>query len=68
MNYTLLRANRLTHLKIVAVSLACAAVVVLVGVHARTTDVSTAQTQTSATVVKAGQPAVYAGHDSSAVR
>jgi hypothetical protein len=68
MNYTLLSANRTTHLKIVAVSLACAIVVVLVGIHARTTDIATAQGPAASAVVKAGQPTTFAGQESSAVR
>ena len=42
--------------------------VVLVGVNARTSDVASAGVQTKGTVVKAGQPAEYAGHEALTVR
>ena len=59
-NYTMNTADRLTHLKIVAVSLVCVIVVVLVGHNAKTSD-TTAQDLSA--VVKAGQPAKYAGQE-----
>jgi hypothetical protein len=62
MDTTLLNAGRTTHLKIVAVSLLCAIVVVLVGINARTTDTGVN------VVVKAGEPAQHAGQESSTVR
>ena len=67
MNYTISRANRLTHLKIVVISLVAATVVVAVGVNARTGQVI-AESPGNGTIVKAGQPAGYAGQESSAVR
>ena len=60
MNASLLYAGRATHLKIVAVSLVCVIVVVLVGHNAKTSD-TTAQDLSA--VVKAGQPAKYAGQE-----
>ena len=67
MNYSLIRADRSVHLKVVCLALAGAIVVLLVGINARPVDSVTAQTQ-SKNVVKAGKPAVYAGQDSSAIR
>ena len=67
MNYTISRANRLTHLKIVVISLVAAIAVVAVGVNARTGNVI-AESPGHGTIVKAGQPATYAGQESSAVR
>jgi len=60
MNASLFYAGRATHLKIVAVSLVCVIVVVLVGHNAKTSD-TTAQDLRA--VVKAGQPAKYAGQE-----
>ncbi|HSC43747.1 MAG TPA: hypothetical protein VLH17_15795 [Candidatus Binatia bacterium] len=60
MNASLFYAGRATHLKIVAVSLVCVIVVVLVGHNAKTSD-TTAQDLSA--VVKAGQPAKYAGQE-----
>ena len=60
MNASLFYAGRATHLKIVAVSLVCLIVVVLVGHNAKTSD-TTAQDLSA--VVKAGQPAKYAGQE-----
>jgi|SwirhisoilCB1_FD_contig_21_41423999_length_324_multi_2_in_0_out_0_1 hypothetical protein len=60
MNASLFYAGRATHLKIMAVSLVCVIVVVLVGHNAKTSD-TTAQDLSA--VVKAGQPAKYAGQE-----
>ncbi len=60
MNASLFYAGRATHLKIVAVSLVCVIVVVLIGHNAKTSD-TTAQDLSA--VVKAGQPAKYAGQE-----
>ncbi len=63
MHHSLLGAGRTTHLKIVALSLAAAIVVVLIGLNARLTDGAS----TSA-VIKAGQPATLAGQETSSIR
>jgi hypothetical protein len=68
MDYSLLRANRTTHLKIVAVSLVAATLVVIVGLTARTTDINTGRVQTSDPILRAGQPATFAGQELSTVR
>ena len=60
MNASLFCAGRATHLKIVAVSLVCVVVVVLVGHNAKSSD-TTAQNLSA--VVKAGQPAKFAGQE-----
>ena len=58
MNASLFRAGRATHLKIVALSLVCAIVVVLIGHNAKSSDTTTAQTE----------PAVYAVQEGHALR
>ena len=63
MHHSLLGAGRTTHLKIVALSLAGAIVVVLIGLNARVTDGAG-----TGAVVKAGQPATFAGQESSSIR
>ena len=57
MSHSLIGADRTTHLKIVAVALAGAIAVVLVGITARVTDTGVASAQN--VVVKAGKPAAY---------
>jgi predicted membrane protein len=52
-NFSLLAANRLTHLKVVMVALVCATLVVGIGFAARSTDRSGTA---NATVVKPGKP------------
>ncbi len=66
MDPTLLRAGRNTHLKIVAVALVAAMAVVVVGINARVDNVATATAPS--TIIKAGQPATFAGQESSAIR
>ena len=68
MDYMIARARRTTHLKIVVVALVAAIAVVAVGINTRVSDVTTAQGPAGNHVVKAGQPATYAGEKSSAVR
>jgi uracil DNA glycosylase len=57
MSHSLIGADRTTHLKIVAVALAGAIVVILIGVTARVTDIGIAGAQN--VIVKAGKPAAY---------
>jgi hypothetical protein len=57
MSHSLIGADRTTHLKIVAVALAGAIAVVLVGITARVTDTGVAGAQN--VVMKAGKPAAY---------
>jgi len=57
MTHSLIGADRTTHLKIVAVALAGAIAVILVGITARVTDIQSASAQS--VVVTAGKPAAY---------
>jgi hypothetical protein len=66
MSHSLIGADRTTHLKIVAVALAGAIVVILVGTTARVTDIGVASAQNI--VVKAGKAATFTTNDASAIR
>jgi len=70
MNHSLTSASRTTHLKIAAVSLIAAIVVVVVGINARISDASaTARIRSEGpVVVKAGKPATLTSHDGSTIR
>ena len=65
MTHSLIGADRTTHLKIVAVALAGAIAVILVGITARVTDIGAASAQN---VVKAGKTATFTTNDASAIR
>ena len=70
-NHSLLSADRATHVKIVAMSILAAIVVVVVGIAARVADhgTETARLETRApVVVKAGQPATFTRSDSTTLR
>ena len=68
-NSSLLTADRMTHLKIVVVSLVCATLVAGVGVASRVTDGSaTAGGRLEATVIKAGKPVTAATGEDRTVR
>ena len=70
-NSTMRTADRLTHLKIVAVALVAGIVVVGMGIAAMPPadlGLSTQQLQARAPVLKAGQPVVWSGSDASTVR
>jgi hypothetical protein len=64
-NTSMLTADRMTHLKIVVVSLVCATVVAGIGVTARMTDAGNGRLE--ATVIKAGAP-MTAANEMSQVR
>lgn len=68
-NYTLRTADRLTHLKIVAVSLIAGIIVVGVGIAARPNlpDMST-RLEAWAPVLKAGQPITWSSSDTTTIR
>lgn len=70
MNSSLRTANRITHIKIVAVALMAGIAVVTVGITSRISDSSsmTAQNRADRSVVKAGKSAIYTVNDLSAVR
>jgi hypothetical protein len=69
MNYTLMTANRATHLKVVMVSL-IAGIVIVVGVMAARPslpDMST-QLEARAPVLKAGKPVIWTSSEKVAIR
>jgi ABC-type proline/glycine betaine transport system permease subunit len=65
-NSSMFTADRMTHLKIVVVSLVCATLVAGIGVAARVAD-SASNGRFEATVIKAGAP-VTASTDANSVR
>ena len=65
-NSSMFTADRMTHLKIVVVSLLCATAVAAVGVAARVTDTSS-NGRLEATVIRAGAP-VTAATETSSIR
>jgi hypothetical protein len=68
MNYTIIRAGRTTHLKIVVVALVAGIAVVAVGINARTNHIATAKGPAEPIVVKATPPSNYAGGDNQTIR
>ena len=68
-NFTLRTADRLTHLKIVAVSLVAGIAVVGIGIaaHQPASNMS-AQLEARAPVFKAGQPVVWSGSEARTIR
>jgi ABC-type proline/glycine betaine transport system permease subunit len=64
-NTSMFTADRMTHLKIVVVSLVCATLVAAIGVTSRITD--TGNGRLEATVIKAGTP-MTASNDANFVR
>jgi hypothetical protein len=68
-NSSLLTADRMTHLKIVVVSLVCATLVAGIGVAARVTDgATTGNGRMEATVLKIGKPVTASTTEDRAVR
>ena len=65
MDWTLLRAGRNTHIKIVAVALVAVIAVVTVGIHAR---IERNDVASGPAVIRAGAPAAYAGQERPSVR
>ena len=61
-NTSIFSADRMTHLKIVAVSLICASVVAGIGVAARATD-GTVGSRHEASVIRADTPVTAASND-----
>ena len=70
MNYSLLSADRNTHLKIVSLALTAAIAVVVIGITARVSENASfaARFETGAPVLKAGTPTTYTRIDAPAVR
>ena len=68
-NYSLHSADRLTHVKIVVMSLVAGIVVVAVGIAARPSlpDMST-RLEARAPVLKAGQPVIWTSRDGTTIR
>ena len=68
-NSSLRTADRLTHIKIVAVSLVAGIAVIGIGIaaHQPGLDMST-QLEARAPVLKAGKPVIWSGSETSAVR
>ena len=68
-NASMHTAGRLTHLKIVCVSLVAALAVVSIGVAAspKALDMG-AQLEARAPMLKAGQPAIWSGSETSTIR
>ena len=68
-NSTLLRADRATHLKIVAVSLVAAMLVVSVGIAARSPGTAgMSQIEDNGTVRKSSQPISWSSRDTATIR
>jgi hypothetical protein len=68
-NCNLTGADRLTHIKIVVVSLVAATIVVGVGIAARTTAPNSAKRiETSAAMFKTGTPAIWGVSDGVSAR
>jgi hypothetical protein len=70
MSESLLSADRNTHLKIVAVALIAATVLVTAGIYARVTDagIMTTRVYPDRPVLKAGQSIIYTESDRSRIR
>jgi hypothetical protein len=68
-NYSLRSADRLTHLKIVVMSLVAGIAVVVIGIAARPSlpDMST-QLEARAPVLKAGQPVIWTSRETTTIR
>jgi hypothetical protein len=67
-NSTMFTADRMTHLKIVVVSLVCATLVAGVGIASRMTDATDGSVRMEATVIKATVPVTAAATDGNTVR
>ena len=69
-NYTLNTADRLTHIKIVAVSLVAAIAIVAVGINGRIdrSNTATAGIRTDGPVVRAGKSTTITANDNLRVR
>jgi hypothetical protein len=68
-NSTIRTADRLTHIKIVAVALVAGIAVIGVGIAARQRPVDmSAQLEARAPVFKAGQPVIWSGNEARTIR
>jgi hypothetical protein len=66
-NSSLLTADRMTHLKIVVVSLVCATLIAGIGIAGRVTE-SSADGRIEATVIKAAKPVTAATAEDRTIR
>ena len=66
-NFSLLSADRVTHVKVVAVALVCAMMVAGIGLAARITDPS-AEGRVEATAIKPGKPLTAAAGEPRTIR
>lgn len=67
-NSSMFTADRMTHLKIVVVSLICATIVASVGIAARVTDYANSGTRLETAVIKAGKPVTASTVDGTSIR
>jgi ABC-type proline/glycine betaine transport system permease subunit len=67
-NSSMFTADRMTHLKIVVVSLVCATIVAGVGVAARVTDFTGSASRLETAVIKAGQPVTASTVEGTSIR
>ena len=69
-NSTIFTADRITHVKIVAISLVASIAVLMVGIAARSTTATdtSARIQTAGPAVKAGKPMAVTHSTTSAIR
>ncbi|HEY7662101.1 MAG TPA: hypothetical protein VH934_03140 [Xanthobacteraceae bacterium] len=68
-NFSMFTADRMTHLRVVAVGLLCATLVAGIGVAARVTDGSpAADGRVEATVIKASKPVTAATAEDRTIR
>ena len=66
-NFSMFTADRMTHLKVVAVALVCATLVAGLGVAARVADGAT-DGRLEATVIKAGKPVTASTAETRTIR
>jgi hypothetical protein len=67
-NSSLYAADRVTHLKIVALALVASIVVLVVGITAHTTSFDTSRIQASGPAIKASKPIAITHGDTTAIR
>ena len=63
MNFSLLSADRNTHIRITVVALVAGAILVAVGLAARTANTGLAEAPVDVPVLKAGKPAAFTSSD-----
>ena len=70
MNSSLWTADRATHLKVVVMAVVATAIVIAVGLHARTSDTGavTARIETNGPALKAGKPTQISMRDQEGIR